>query len=135
MVWRRELLCRSALAMVSVALIVFTGCAKRSVKDILPPVDAVPVWFRIDDRFSDVGKDEKTFAHPFFDLAHFASPQDHSINFFPINTVASPFLYGLDLVSGRRYRKGEVCEQRDVWEKYPRVIKGALYTEGIVPRL
>src|SRR5690606_6396478 len=62
-------------------------------------------------------------------------PKDNSINFFPLTAVGAGHTYGLDLVSGKRFRKHRLYRQRDIWEKYPLVVERPPYTEGLVPRL
>ncbi len=112
-----------------------SGCSRRPVHNDLPPVDAVAVWFKMGPRFAAKNSNDEILPHPYFDLAPFASPKDHSINFFPLTPENSKNIYDLDLVSGKKFLRTELCSQNDVWEKYSKKITYPTFTEGIIPRM
>lgn len=116
-------------------LLIHGSCSRRPIHNDLPPVDAVPVWFKMDPRFSPKNSKEEITPHPFFDLAPFASAKDRSLNFYPLTPEDSKVLYDLDLLSGKKFLRAELCPQKDVWEKYDKKITYPSFTEGIVPRM
>lgn len=116
-------------------LFIIGGCGRKAVHNDLPPIDAVPVWFKMDQRFSPKNSKDELYPHPFFDLAPFVSVSERSFNFYPLTPEGSKAIYDLDLISGKKFMREELCSQKDVWEKYKKKIEYPPFTEGIVPRL
>ncbi len=104
-------------------------------KEILRSIEALPYWFKLDERYVAQGPDGEYPVHPFYDLAPFAHPKELSVNFYVLTPVDSPYAYGLDLVSGQTYKTYTYCDQKDVWGKYGSTIRRPPYTQGIIPRL
>lgn len=121
----------TSLAMVLLFLSVSCGSRKNPAKR----VDATPVWFKTEKRFSIEDSSGNPMVHPFFDLAPFGSGKDNSVNFFVTTPRGSHHYYDIDLVSGRLYRRRSYCEQVDIWEKYSEDIHRPKFNIGLVPRL
>ncbi|MBI2520634.1 MAG: hypothetical protein HYV97_09460 [Bdellovibrio sp.] len=118
-------------------VLVVSNCSSDSkpVKEILRSIEALPQWFKVDERFVSMNSNGEYPVHPFYDLAPFAHPKELSLNFYVLTPVDSPHAYGLDLVSGQFYKMFSYCDQNDVWGKYGRKINRPPYTFGIIPRL
>ena len=117
--------------------VIVSNCASdvnRS-KEILRSIEALPYWFKVDERFVSMSAVGEYPVHPFYDLAPFAHPKELSLNFYVLTPVDSPYAFGLDLISGQFYKMHAYCEQNDVWEKYRRRVHLPPYTLGIIPRL
>ncbi|HAZ14292.1 MAG: hypothetical protein A2X86_18880 [Bdellovibrionales bacterium GWA2_49_15] len=104
-------------------------------KEILRSIEALPHWFKVEERFVSMTSGGEYLVHPFYDLAPFAHPKELSLNFYVLTPVDSPHAYSLDLVSGQSYKTHSYCDQNDVWGKYGRKVNRPPYTTGIIPRL
>ncbi len=131
--YRREFCQMKLTGLTLVIIFLLSSCTSR--KEGLKRVDAVPVWFKTEKRFSNQDQNGSPLVHPFFDLAPFGSTKDNSINFFVTTPIDSKHYYDIDLLSGMLYRKHSYCEQVDIWEKYESDIHRPKFSIGVVPRL
>ncbi len=119
-----------------VSIVCLQGCSSN--KDT--PWSSVALkakWFAVE---GDFGLREQRAidghsTHLFFDPSPFINKTEKTLNFIvttPVNNSAS---YGIDILSGRKYRKHFYCSQKDVWEKFSGKLNRPPYTVGIVPRV
>lgn len=114
-------------------LLFLVSCGSK--KPLIKKIDAVPVWFETEKRFSNIDDTGKPIVHPFFDLAPFEMEKDNTINYFMTTPIGGMHYYDIDLVSGRLFKRHTYCEQVDIWENYSEDIHRPKFAIGIVPRL
>jgi hypothetical protein len=114
-------------------LFILTSCGTK--KAAIVKVNATPVWFKTDPRFSMRDQTGSPLVHPFFDLAPFGSEKDNSVNFFVTTPVDSKHYYDIDLPSGKLYRRFSYCEQSDIWGRYEEDVHRPKFAIGVVPRV
>lgn len=124
---------RSSIVFFLIVLLLLCSCAEKRPK--LEPVEAIPVWFKVDDKYSHKDADGNFLVHPFFDLVPFTDLTDKMINFVLTTPQGSLYGYEFDLVSGRFYKERYHCSQKDVWKRYKGLVKYPPYAEGFIPRL
>lgn len=115
-------------------LILCLGCA---VWEQDPPwrLEAADARWFANQKYSyhdEVGRPE---LHPFFDFGPDIDYQTKELNFIMTTPYQSSVAYGLDVVSGKRYRLHGYCEQKDAWGRYDGAIELPPYTQGVVPRV
>jgi len=98
-------------------------------------VQASPRWFKTDLRYQSKDQQGQLQSHPFYDLSPYINYPERTVSFYVTTKVEDHSSYGLDIVSGRRYKKHALCVQKDVWEKYDDDIYLPPFTEGILPRV
>ncbi len=96
---------------------------------------AIPVWFKVPQKYSHHDSELNAYAHAFFDLVPHLDVNTGLVNFFPLTPQDSRALYKLDIVSGKRYLQHVFCNQYDVWGKYRSKLDYPNYTSGVIPRL
>lgn len=106
-----------------------------NLKDHWSSVATDPKWFATDPNFTSLDKEGNKEVHLFFDTTSTINHADKTLYFVVTTPAESPAHYDLDVVSGHRFKKNIFCEQKDIWEKYPKKIERPPYTEGVVPRM
>ncbi|MBL6988562.1 MAG: hypothetical protein ISR65_02220 [Bacteriovoracaceae bacterium] len=104
---------------------------KRKFEDVEP----IPVWQKTEEKFSHRNEDNDFERHVFFDLLPYTDLNENQINFVPLTPVQGQYGYNLDILSGKKFKRFQYCEQNDIWDNYGSTISYPPYTAGIVPRL
>lgn len=122
-----------------VMLVFFTSCASEPPpnKKILPTVgwatvQGEPFWFKSRERFYP---QSSVIIHPFYDLSPLIDYKENTINFFVVNPAGSVVMQDFDLLSGRFFKKYDLCDMKDVWDNQRTILSAFPYTEGRVPRV
>jgi len=115
------------------SLLLINSCSQYTTP--LERVDAKPNWFNVPKKFTHKDDKHDVIAHPFFDLVPFPHGKDNGLNVVMTTMEGSLFSYGLDIYSGKLFKKHNYCEQEDVWQKYSGDIYRPPFSEAVVPRL
>ncbi len=130
-----------------ISLVALLGCSINDEHPIEGPTDNADdaessgeysksaFWLDVDERFAFTRRDGQVVYHPFFDQEPEYNEASGEITTLILSPYNSKSFFGLDLVSGQKYREFAYCKQRDVWESANQYLTYPNYTEAVVPRL
>lgn len=92
-----------------------------------------PKWYETVERFKLQDIEGAPVAHSFFDLKPMLDKKDESLQFVVAIPESSPYLYDLDMKSGRHYLSKKYCSQG--YKSYEGIrVDYPPFTMGIIPR-
>ena len=113
------------------------GCSTKDSLKKFPTYRPIkPTWFQDLSGQRFLNPEGDVLVHPFFDGEPMKKSFKDSglLQAFILNKPNDEIAYGLDLVSGKKYAKAPLCEQKDVWGKYDKPLDKFSFSVGVIPR-